>query len=140
MFNLEKAIAEWREQMLAAGIKTPVPLEELEAHLREEIELQIKSGLSERSAFEASIQRIGRPEMLEREFNKNESTVMKQIGLWAALIGAAIILRILTGHSGAAHASPNEQREWLMVGGAIIFFGLCNAFFYFEAGDSRNVR
>ena len=39
-----KSIAEWREQMLAAGIKTPVPLEELEIHLREEIEQQMKSG------------------------------------------------------------------------------------------------
>jgi len=37
MFSLEKSISEWRRQMLAAGIKTPVPLEELEIHLREEI-------------------------------------------------------------------------------------------------------
>ncbi len=28
MFILEQAIAEWRKQMLAAGIKTPVPLKE----------------------------------------------------------------------------------------------------------------
>ena len=44
MFDLEQSIAEWRRQMLAAGIKTPVPLEELEIHLREEIEQQMKSG------------------------------------------------------------------------------------------------
>ena len=37
MFGLEQAIADWRQQMLAAGIKTPVPLEELEIHLREDI-------------------------------------------------------------------------------------------------------
>jgi hypothetical protein len=41
MFNLEQAIADWRQQMLAAGIKTPVPLEELENHLREENEQQM---------------------------------------------------------------------------------------------------
>ncbi|MGO8763935.1 MAG: hypothetical protein ACLQSR_02225 [Limisphaerales bacterium] len=40
MFNIEEAIAEWRRQMLAAGIEAPVPLEELENHLREEIEQQ----------------------------------------------------------------------------------------------------
>ena len=34
MFDLEKSITRWREQMLAAGIKTPSPLEELENHLR----------------------------------------------------------------------------------------------------------
>ena len=57
MFDLEQSIADWRQQMLAAGIKTPVPLEELEIHLREEIERQMKSGLNEQDAFE-----IRRPE------------------------------------------------------------------------------
>jgi len=70
MFDLEKSIADWREQMLAAGIKTPVPLEELEIHLREEIGQQMKSGLSEHRAFEISIQRIGQPETLKTEFKK----------------------------------------------------------------------
>jgi len=37
MFDLEQAIIAWRQQMLAAGIKSPVPLEELENHLRDEI-------------------------------------------------------------------------------------------------------
>ena len=55
MFDLEQAIAEWREQMFAAGIKSPVPLEELEIHLREEIERQMKSGLSEQNAFDFAV-------------------------------------------------------------------------------------
>jgi hypothetical protein len=59
MFDLEKSIAEWRKQMLAVGIKSPVPLEELEIHLREEIERQIKSGLNEQNTFEISVQQIG---------------------------------------------------------------------------------
>ena len=37
MPDLEQRIAIWRSQMIDAGIKTPVPLDELEAHLREEI-------------------------------------------------------------------------------------------------------
>ena len=44
MFNLGKAIAEWREETLAAGIGTPVPLDELENHLREDVKNQIQSG------------------------------------------------------------------------------------------------
>ena len=78
MFNLEKSIADWREQMLAAGIKTPVPLEELEIHLREEIERQMKSGLGEQKAFEISIQQIGQPKRLKNEFNKSERKYMKR--------------------------------------------------------------
>ena len=59
MFDLEKSIADWRRQMLAAGIKTPVPLEELESHLREDIERQMKSGLSAQQAFEIAVKKIG---------------------------------------------------------------------------------
>ncbi len=140
MFNLEKSIVDWRRQMLAAGIKTPVPLEELEIHLREEIERQMKSGLSEQKACEVSLLRFGRPEILESEFKKNESTAMKKIGIFTIFIGVVIILRILTGHFSAAHSSQNEQRAWLIAGGAITFFGLCSAFIYFESGDGRNVR
>ncbi len=128
------------KEMLAAGIKTPVPLEELEIHLREEIERQMKSGLSEQKAFEISVRRIGQPEILENEFKKNESTGMKKTGIFAIVVGSIIILRILTEHFGAAHSNQNEQRAWLVSGCAIVFFGLCNAFVYFEPGDSRNIR
>jgi len=41
MFDLEQSVSDWRRQMLAAGIRTPVPLDELETHLREDIEQQM---------------------------------------------------------------------------------------------------
>jgi hypothetical protein len=140
MFDLEKSISDWRAQMLAAGIKFPVPLEELEIHLRDEIERLVKSGLSGQKAFEISVSHMGGPEILKCEFKKNGGTAMKKIGLVATFIGVAIIFRILTEYLGWAPASQNEQRSWLITGGAIVFFGLCNAFFYFESNDSRNVR
>jgi hypothetical protein len=68
MFNLEQSIADWRKQMLAAGIKTPVPLEELEGHLREDIEQQVKAGVSEQQAFEGSASQVGQAEVLKKEF------------------------------------------------------------------------
>ena len=70
MFDLEQSIADWRKQMLAAGIKTPVPLEELEIHLREEIEQQMKSGTIPQQAFENSVERIGHADELKGEFKK----------------------------------------------------------------------
>jgi hypothetical protein len=72
MFSLKKSIAEWRQQMLAAGIKTPVPLEELEIHLREEIERQMKSGLSEQEICDSAAQKIGQAHMIQNEFKKVE--------------------------------------------------------------------
>jgi len=79
MFDLEQAIADWRSQMLAAGIKTPVPLEELEIHLREEIERLEKSGVDERTAFENAVRQTGQPQSLKNEFNKIETSFMKTI-------------------------------------------------------------
>jgi len=70
MFKLEQSIADWRKQMLAAGIKAPVPLEELESHLREEIEQQMKSGLNEQEIFNSAIQKIGQASQLKPEFKK----------------------------------------------------------------------
>ena len=73
MFDLEQSITEWRRQMLAAGIKTPVPLKELESHLREDIEQQMKSGLNAMEAFEVSTKQIGRRDILQMEFAKNSN-------------------------------------------------------------------
>src|SRR2546428_2786944 len=70
MPDLEKQIAAWRRQMLAAGIKAPVLLDELESHLREEIEQQMRLGLSARQAFEVAAQRIGEARALKTEFAK----------------------------------------------------------------------
>ena len=83
--------------MLAAGIKTPVPLEELESHLCEEIERQMKSGLNEQKAFEISVQGLGQPKILDSEFKKNERRFMKQIvkigaGIIGVLVGMAFII------------------------------------------------
>jgi hypothetical protein len=87
MFSLEQSIADWRRQMLTAGIKTPVPLEELEIHLREEVERQMKAGANEQKAFEISALRIGQAKMLDSEFKKSERTFMKKTSIIAAVIG-----------------------------------------------------
>jgi hypothetical protein len=70
MFDLETSIAEWRKNMSAAGVKTPVPLDELELHLREDIEALVKSGRSEADAFETAVQRIGHGPVVQGEFKK----------------------------------------------------------------------
>jgi leader peptidase (prepilin peptidase) / N-methyltransferase len=79
MFNLEHSIADWRIRMLAAGIQTPVPLEELEIHLREEIGRQMKSGSNIQQAFESAVQRIGQAKTLKSEFAKVGGTKRKVI-------------------------------------------------------------
>ena len=92
MFDLEKAIAEWRRQMLAAGIQTPVPLEELEIHLRDEIERQTKAGLNPQYAFTSAVQKLGSAHTVQTEFMKVDKThgalkwKLMEIGLTLATI------------------------------------------------------
>jgi hypothetical protein len=91
MFDLEQAISEWHAQMLAAGIKTPVPLEELESHLREDIERQMKSGLNGQKAFEIATGRLGQANPLKVEFKKINSLDKAQQRKREGFIFAAVL-------------------------------------------------
>jgi hypothetical protein len=102
-FNLEEAIADWRRQMLAAGIKFPVPLEELEIHLREEIERQMRLGHDGVRAVEIASSEIGRPDLVRNEFKKNERKLMRRnlvilLGILAIAFGPAVFLPALAQH------------------------------------------
>ena len=94
MFNLDQTIAEWRRQMLAAGIKTPVPLEELEIHLRDEIERHEEAGLNESQAFHAAVEKIGQAHLLQKEFKKVEKDhkIIRAIMLGIGWLAAGNIL------------------------------------------------
>jgi hypothetical protein len=94
MFNLEAAIVEWRQQMLKTGLKSPVPLDELENHLREEIDRQMKSGTGAQTAFEKAIETIGAGKLLKSEFEKvdKEARAAKQAKLMLTLSHGAIVI------------------------------------------------
>jgi len=70
MFNLEQSISDWRQQMLASGIQSPVPLEELESHLRDEIERLMEAGLEPQAALVTAMEKIGQVQTLKTEFTK----------------------------------------------------------------------
>ena len=106
MFDLEQSIAVWQKQMLATGIKSPVPLEELEIHLREEIERQTKTGLNEQEAFKTAVQKIGQAPALKLEFKKvgipAEMQFVKLVGIACSMVASLfslwILLVLLTVH------------------------------------------
>lgn len=117
MFDLEQSIAEWRRQMLAAGIKTPAPLEELESHLREEIERQMRLGADKRQAFESAGGHIGEVKALDTEFKKvNAAAKGKQVirtsvilaALFGTVLGGAMLLPALGRwhQTGVFHLGP----------------------------------
>ena len=73
MFELNRAVAQWRRGM-AKAIKDLVVLEEMEAHLRDDIEQRISSGATAEVAFEAAVHTFGRPELIRAEFRKVRSS------------------------------------------------------------------
>jgi hypothetical protein len=70
MFDLDKAIAEWRRRMALGGLGTPEYLDELESHLRDDVEAGGRAGLSAQQSFEAAVERMGRVRALKNEFAK----------------------------------------------------------------------
>ncbi len=94
MFNLEQSITEWRKQMLAGGIKSLVLLDELEGHLREEIERLTKSGSPPPVAFDAAVQQIGDAILLKKEFKKisGVSVWLERLMIGISLVFFALIV------------------------------------------------
>jgi|HubBroStandDraft_6_1064221.scaffolds.fasta_scaffold241681_2 hypothetical protein len=118
MPDLEQQISAWRAQMLAAGVKSPVPLDELESHLRDEIERQIQSGASAQLAFENSVRLLGSTGPLKREFKKSCAFKSKHLLRMGAigLIGTIVLnfLGIYVFHRGSsAFFSDAWWSAWL---------------------------
>jgi hypothetical protein len=74
MFDLQQAIAEWRHQLARGGINSPGVLDELESHLRDDLQQQMRSGMGPRQAFDAALQRLGQNDALKIEFKKVSAT------------------------------------------------------------------
>jgi hypothetical protein len=102
MFDLEKVIADWRQHMLAAGIKAPVPLAELESHLRDHID-RLKAGLSEEDAFQIAARELGDGKILIKEFSKgkflrlirNNPVVLNILAGWFILSGLNVVSQLV---------------------------------------------
>lgn len=114
MFNLEREIGKWRQQMLAAGIASEL-LDELEGHLRDEVDTRVKSGASAERAFAVAVQSIGQPLMLQAEFAKNirpSNSLQKLKAAIARLLGIPVPISksFTTGARDALELSAIEAR------------------------------
>lgn len=70
MFDLDQAIARWRRQLAQGGIGSPHLLDELEGHLRDDLEAALDAGADSESAFHNAVQHLGQVNSLEPEFKK----------------------------------------------------------------------
>ena len=124
MPDLEQSISAWRRQMLAAGIPSPVPLEELESHLRDEILRLMETGADLKTAFETATQKMGGPSMLNKEFSKIQSSKRQEfvpilLPLVASVIALCIALSLLLRLGNFAEMNLGQRLSGL----AAIAFG-----------------
>ena len=70
MFDLEKALAAWRDRLHCRMVFLPEDLKELEAHVRDLVAGLTASGMAEEEAFHHAIRRMGADAFLEEEYQK----------------------------------------------------------------------
>ncbi|NIS38757.1 hypothetical protein GWN91_06390 [Candidatus Saccharibacteria bacterium] len=87
MFSLNREIKKWRRKLYFTGAFQKSDIDELEAHLREEVEELIALGYSEEQAFHKATHRLGSPEILKTEFIKVNFKVLwgKRL-LWGFIV------------------------------------------------------
>jgi len=126
MNDLEPAVAAWRRQMLEAGIKSPVPLDELESHLRDDIERKIRDGAGREQAFRLAVDQLGGPGMLSAEFDaieNKERTFMKRgvligLGIAGVMVGMAFVMPAVAQYRQSGAMSNGEP--WLFLLGSLM--------------------
>jgi hypothetical protein len=128
MFDLDQSIANWRRQMIAAGIQTPAPLEELESHLREDIERRLRSGAAVADAFALATRQLGYPEILIGEFAKigipERQQMKKSLMILVALFGMVFGLAMILPALGQWHRNGVLRDAWpLVIGPALVIAG-----------------
>jgi hypothetical protein len=112
MFELERAISSWRREMQCRGIKGGETLDELESHLREDLDERVRSGMEIQRAFDAARTDIGQSESLGLEFDKIRSAeIFRQ--LKNALLSLFDIPNYaLITNMNTSFPTPNVEARW----------------------------
>src|SRR3989440_4857910 len=98
MHNLEQLIAEWRKTMMTAPNVGSETLDELENHLRENVDQLIRSGMTEAEAFQRAVTQLGGAPTIASEFQKLDQCtwlpvkVITGIGVLAAPAMAIFVI------------------------------------------------
>ncbi|EDY18940.1 hypothetical protein CfE428DRAFT_3598 [Chthoniobacter flavus Ellin428] len=130
MFDLERAIAEWREQMRTGGLGKTTVLDELEAHLRDDVGAQNEAGVAVEEAFAASVARLGQVDALRSEYAKCELRGRER--LWEAfLLLVGIPTHQPAMNMNPAHSNLNIEPRWTTYTKAAVFLAPAAVFWTF---------
>ena len=126
MDGVESQIAEWRAYVVKAPAVNGRDVEELEAHLRDQIAELDAAGLTADEAFLVAVKRMGDLDTLSREFAREHSgRLWKQLVLtgddeparppsgWLEALVFATAAAIATQVARLAAQFPDEEPAWL---------------------------
>jgi hypothetical protein len=133
MRNFEPDIADWRRQLFTTGIKDAEVLDELENHLREDIERRIRAGGDARRAFQLAAARFGEPHALKVEFDRVEKRKRKYMkrsliigaGILGVIVGMALVMPAVAQYRQIG-AMRNDE-PWLFLIGSLMTLAGCFA-------------
>lgn len=103
MFDLNRQINTWRDNLAQSETFRGSDIDELESHLREQIEQLTASELSEQEAFLVATHRLGDTASLKSEFGKtNGSYIVRNRLFWMTMgvLGYLLVTRFAGAASG----------------------------------------
>jgi hypothetical protein len=95
MDNLEQLITEWRKTIMESRQVEGETVDELETHLRENVDQFVRSGMTETEAFQRSVAQLGGARMIASEFHKLDQSTwlpVKLVAAFAVLIALALMI------------------------------------------------
>jgi len=95
MFDLERAIGEWRASMNASMPGQAETIDELETHLRDAVQQRVQSGQLTDAAWKASLQQLGTPQAIASEFGKLPPPTLLLTRAMQVVAGLYIVLAVL---------------------------------------------
>jgi hypothetical protein len=126
MFSQEQSINEWRRQMAARGISTAKVLDELESHLRDDIQRQTRSGERPEKAFEVAVSRIGDASALKAEFvNAGRSRGALEKLMIAICVVLVVLISLLSAAGVVLCYTSLADRIMASVAFVCILFAAC---------------
>jgi hypothetical protein len=82
MFDIEKAVREWKQGLRKLESFEDGYIAELESHLRDEIDRQKGLALNDEAAFTKAVSLIGRPESIGAEYFKSNAGILTPAPAW----------------------------------------------------------
>ncbi|MDE2980282.1 MAG: hypothetical protein OXU74_03715 [Gemmatimonadota bacterium] len=132
MFDLEKAVGRWREEMERESSLSPREVDELEDHLRAgfDLEMELTPALSPVTAFANASGGMGEPADLSKEFARAGSPRWRRLiyAGWALFAVSFVLPAYTDGPSGGGLFSFGTQSGWDAFGSALLWGGWLGRF------------